>query len=250
MSIEQRDQFIREIFATVAPQVDAWSRNFSLGFDRLWRRRTVRLSGIKEGDRVLDLCAGTGELAFLLSVLVGPRGAVIGADFCEEMLDVARKKTNGSYINLSFLAADAKRLPFPDEAFDAVTVAFGMRNIPDTITALGEIRRVLRPGGSFTCLELTRPAAPVFRLLYRWYLRRVMPAVAGMVMRSSAPYHYLFRSIEAFFAPAEFLAVVERSGFAGVFAYPLTLGIATIFRGIKAAGGRTTLSAAEPAAVV
>ncbi len=233
-STENRDQFIRQIFTVVAPYVDALSRGFSLGLDRSWRKRAVRLSGIGRGDRVLDICAGTGELSFLLADAVGPEGAVVGADFCEGMLDRARAKRNGSMANLSFALADAKDLPFPEASFDAVTVAFGMRNIPDTIPALKEIRRVLRPGGRFLCLELTRPQNRWVRGLYHWYLFRLMPLVANIVLRSPAPYRYLPRSIEAFYQPPEFREVIGRNGFTGVQVDSLTLGIATVYRARRA----------------
>ncbi len=234
MSTDARDRFIRHIFTLVAPRVDLLSHSFSLGLDRKWRKRAVALSGIGPGDRVLDICAGTGELSFLLARTVGPGGEVVATDFCEPMLDVARRKRDGSHPNLSFSAADAKNLPFPDGTFDAVTVAFGMRNIPDTIPALAEIRRVLRPGGRFLCLELTRPRSPWLHTLYTWYVFRVMPFVSNLVLKSSAPYLYLPRSIEAFYQPPEFREVIARSGFTDVEVDSLTLGIATVFRAIKA----------------
>ena len=159
MSLQQRDLFIKQIFSTVAPYVDLLSSGFSLGFDHFWRMKAVSLSGIREGDRVLDVCTGTGELAFLLARKVGQAGSVTGADFCEEMLSRAAQEDRAIARNLSYILSDAKKLPFPDNTFDAVTVAFGMRNIPDTAFALQEIRRVLKPGGKFICLELTRPQA-------------------------------------------------------------------------------------------
>jgi demethylmenaquinone methyltransferase/2-methoxy-6-polyprenyl-1,4-benzoquinol methylase len=233
LTTEKRDRFVRHIFTLVAPYVDALSRGFSFGFDRFWRNRAVKLSGIRAGDRVLDICAGTGELSFILARAVGPQGSVVATDFCEQMLEMARKKMNGCCGNLSFSLADAKDLPFPDNSFDAVTVAFGMRNIPDTILALKEIRRVLRPGGPFLCLELTRPQNRWFRAVYTWYIFRLMPFVSNLVMQSSAPYLYLPRSIEAFYQPPEFREVIAQNGFSGVSIDSLTLGIATVYRANK-----------------
>ena len=148
MSTETRDKFIKHIFTTVAPYVDALSHGFSLGLDRSWRKKAVALSGIRPGDRVLDICAGTGELAFALLPAVGETGSITATDFCENMLEIAKRKKGGNHTNMTFQVADAKALPFPDKSFDAVTVGFGMRNIPDTILALKEIRRVLKPKGS------------------------------------------------------------------------------------------------------
>ncbi len=233
MSLEQRDLFIKHIFSTVAPHVDFLSSAFSFGFDGFWRRQTVSRSGIHEGEQVLDVCTGTGELAFLLARRVGPRGLVTGADFCEEMLDRAKAKSGQQHQNLTFIFSDAKRLPFPDKTFDAVTVAFGMRNIPDTSLALLELNRVLKPGGKFLCLELTKPQAPWFRAIYEWYVFRIMPFIGKLVVKTAAPYLYLPRSINAFYPPDEFKRIIAKSGFAGVTVDSLTMGIATLFRAIK-----------------
>jgi demethylmenaquinone methyltransferase/2-methoxy-6-polyprenyl-1,4-benzoquinol methylase len=230
MSTETRDKFVHHIFATVAPYVDTLSHGFSLGLDRLWRNKAVALSGIKPGYRVLDICAGTGELAFALLPAVGDTGSITATDFCENMLDIAKRKKGGNHVNLNFQVADAKDLPFPDRSFDAVTVGFGMRNIPDTILALKEIRRVLKPDGRFVCLELTKPQSPLLGRLYGWYLSRFMPFVSNLVMKSSAPYLYLPRSIEAFYQPPEFRDVIARNGFGDVKVDSLTLGIATVYR--------------------
>ena len=232
MSLQQRDLFIKHIFSTVAPYVDLLSSGFSLGFDHFWRMRAVSLSGIREGQRVLDVCTGTGELAVLLSQKVGPGGSVTGADFCEEMLSRARKKTAGRR-NLSYILSDAKQLPFADNTFDAVTVSFGMRNIPDTTYALDEIKRVLKPGGRFLCLELTRPRSGWFLALYEWYVFRVMPFVAEIVVKTAAPYLYLPRSINAFYPPDEFRRVIAGCGYSDVTIESMTMGIATIYRAVK-----------------
>jgi len=233
MSLEQRDLFIKNIFSTVAPYVDFLSSSFSLGFDNLWRRKAVLLSGVQKGDRVLDVCTGTGKLAILLARKVGSGGTVTGIDFCEEMLNRARKKTNGHHSNLSYIISDAKRLPFPDNSFDAVTVAFGMRNIPDTILALQELKRVLKPGGKFICLELTKPQVRWFKSLYEWYVFRIMPAIAEIVVKTAAPYLYLPRSINAFYTPDEFRRVISECGFSRVSIDSLTMGVATIYRAVK-----------------
>lgn len=233
MSLEQRDLFIKNIFTTVAPYVDFLSSGFSFGFDHFWRRAAVLRSGILEGDRVLDVCSGTGELAFLLVRHVGPRGSVTGTDFCEEMLDRARRKKGEGHANLSFILSDTKRLPFRDNTFDAVTVSFGMRNIPDTALALKEIDRVLKPGGKFVCLELTRPNYRWFRFLYEWYVFKVMPFIGKLVVKAAAPYLYLPRSINSFYPPDEFKDMIRGCGFENIRVDSLTFGIATLYRAVK-----------------
>jgi demethylmenaquinone methyltransferase/2-methoxy-6-polyprenyl-1,4-benzoquinol methylase len=232
MSTETRDRFVKHIFTIVAPYVDILSRGFSLGLDRSWRKRAVLMSGIKSGEHVLDICSGTGELALQLLPAVGPEGVVTATDFCESMLALARQKLKG-HRNIVLQVADAKALPFPEDSFDAVTVAFGMRNIPDTILALREIRRVLKPGGRFLCLELTQPGNRMLRVFHRWYVSRFMPFVSNLVMKSSAPYLYLPRSIEAFYQPPEFQGIITRSGFADVAVHSLSFGIATVYRASK-----------------
>lgn len=230
MSLEQRDRFIRHVFSIMAPYLDLLSSGFSFGFDHLWRRQAVSRSGIGPGANVLDVCTGTGKLAVPLSRAVGPCGRVIGADFCAEMLTIARKKSGNVRSNLSYVLADAKRLPFDDSTFDAVTVAFGMRNIPDTSLALKEISRVLKPGGAFVCLELTRPTVAWLRTLHSWYVSQVMPVIGKLIVKTSVPYLYLPRSIKAFYSPEEFRMVIVDAGFSRVSVDSLTMGIATLFR--------------------
>jgi demethylmenaquinone methyltransferase/2-methoxy-6-polyprenyl-1,4-benzoquinol methylase len=233
MSLEQRELYIKDIFSTVAPSIDFLNRSFSFGFDHLWRTQAVSRSGIRKGDQVLDVCTGTGDLAFILSRHVGPGGSVTGTDFCTEMLEIAKIKTKPRHQNLSFIYSDTKKLPFPDKSFDAVTVAFGMRNIPDTSSALTEIQRVLKPGGKYICLELTRPRGTWFRKLYDWYSFRIMPFFAKLVVKTAKPYVYLPRSINAFYPPQEFRQIITESGFTDVRVHSLTMGIATIYRAIK-----------------
>lgn len=233
MSIQQRDVFIKNIFSTVAPYVDILSSAFSFGFDHYWRRYAISHSGIGTGERVLDVCTGTGELALLLSKKVGPGGLVTGADFCEEMLDRARMKAGPRQGNLVFLVSDAKHLPFPDHSFDTVTVSFGMRNIPDTAQALNEIRRVLKPQGKFVCLELTRPRTPWIAALYEWYVFKIMPLIGNMVVKARAPYTYLPSSIKAYYPPDQFRDVIAAAGFSAVSINSLTFGIATLYQAVN-----------------
>jgi demethylmenaquinone methyltransferase / 2-methoxy-6-polyprenyl-1,4-benzoquinol methylase len=233
MSFKRKDAYIKNIFTTVAPHLDLLTSSFSFGFDHIWRKLAVSRSGIREGDRVLDVCAGTGKLAFLLSKRVGPQGSVTGADYCQEMLDLAEVRKGKHYQNVSFILSDTKNISFPDNTFDAVTVAFGIRNIPDTAVALTEINRVLKPGGKFICLELTRPHVSWFRVPYEWYVFKVMPFIAMLVTKKAKPYLYLPRSINAFYSPEEFKQLIATCGFADVTDDSLTMGIATITKAVK-----------------
>ena len=232
MSQLDRDTFIKEIFASVAADIDFLSSFFSFGLDQGWRRKLVSLLRLTGREKVLDVCTGTGKLAFLLSKKV-KEGSVMGVDFSGEMLGEARKKLNGRPSNISFAFSDAKDLDFPENSFDVVTVSFGMRNIPDTAAALHEAHKVLRRGGRFCCLELTPPRSRWVKPLYKVYCFRIMPFIAMKVLKTAVPYNYLPRSINAFPSSDEFKRTLETCGFREVTVHSLTFGIATIFEARK-----------------
>lgn len=229
-----RDIFIKMIFSAVAAHIDFLSSFFSFGLDNVWRRKLVHLSGVQNGTTVLDVCTGTGKLAFLFSRQVGTQGAVIGADFCEDMLRVAAGKNNPRAANVSFIISDARHLSIPDNSFDMVTTAFGMRNIHDTLCALSEVQRVLKPGGRFFCLELTTPSMKWFLPIYNVYVFKIIPRIGKMIIKTDVPYTYLPRSIETFFSPDEFRDMLVQTGFHDVTISPMTFGIATIYGARKA----------------
>jgi demethylmenaquinone methyltransferase/2-methoxy-6-polyprenyl-1,4-benzoquinol methylase len=229
----QRDTFIKEIFAAIATDIDFLSTFFSFGLDQGWRKRLVALLQLRGGEKVLDVCTGTGKLAFLLSKKVGSTGSVTAVDFSQEMLGEARKKLGTSASNITFGLSDAKSLNFPENSFDAVTVSFGMRNIPDTAGALQEAFRVLKPSGRFFCLELTPPQTPWVKPLYTLYCFRIMPFIAMKILKTAIPYNYLPRSIKAFPSPGEFRGILESCGFTNVVVHSMSFGIATIFEASK-----------------
>lgn len=234
MPTETKARTIQNMFTGVAPYLDLFTRGFSFGLDHYWRKSGVVLSGIKKGDRVLDICAGTGELTKILVKAVGSEGSVTATDYCENMLDLARKKLGEKCSNVTFQFADATNIPFADNSFDAVTVAYGMRNIPDTSRALQEIRRVLKPGGTYLCVELTKPKNRLFLSLYNFYSFRVMPFVSKLVMNTADPFVYLPRSIDEFHQPSIFSKLISENGFSSVETKSLTMGIATIYWARKA----------------
>ena len=223
------DTFVKNIFASIAHHIDFLSSFFCFGMDSLWRRKLVLTAKIREGEKILDVCTGTGKLAFLLAKRVGPQGSLTGVDFCEQMLDVAKKKLNSGAPNISFALSDAKDLIFDDNKFDLVTVSFGMRNVIDTSMALREAHRVLKPGGRFFCLELTRPKKTWFMPFYNYYCFNIMPFIAKKILKTDVPFTYLPQSIQAFPSADEFGRIIKNCGFTEVQVYPMSLGIATIF---------------------
>ena len=226
---------IKGIFSVAAPRIDILSAAFSFGHSYLWRKAAIAMSGIKRGDRVLDCCTGTGKLAFPIARKVGPEGSVVGVDFCEDMLDIAKKRANASsdpaIRRISFLISDIRSLGFEDGSFDAVTVAYGIRNVPELPRALREIRRVLRPGGIFTCLELMWPEAEWFQPIYRNYMFKVVPFVGRVVLGSNTPFSYMPKSVHEFYSGRELRNLMMECGFSSVVAHPMTLGIAQVFTG-------------------
>lgn len=233
ISQRSRDTFVQEIFASIATDIDFLSSFFSFGLDQAWRKKLMSLLELRGGEKVLDVCTGTGKLAFLLSKKVGKEGSVSGVDFSKEMLGEAKKKLSPGTSNISFTFSDAKDLDFPDNSFDAVTVSFGMRNIIDTAAALREAYRVLKRGGRFCCLELTPPTDRWVKPLYTVYCFKVMPFIAMKALKTDVPYNYLPRSIKAFPASDEFKHILESCGFSDVTVHAMTFGIATIFEARK-----------------
>jgi len=233
MSQRNRDTFVQEIFASIATDIDFLSSFFSFGLDQRWRKKLVSLLELTGGEKVLDVCTGTGKLAFLLSKKIGKDGSVCGVDFSKEMLGEAEKKLNSRSSNISFTFSEAKDLNFSDNSFDAVTVSFGMRNIIDTVAALHEAYRVLKPGGRFCCLELTPPTDRRVKPLYTAYCFKVMPFIAMKVIKTDVPFNYLPRSIKAFPASDKFKRILETCGFSGVTVHSMTFGLATIFEARK-----------------
>jgi demethylmenaquinone methyltransferase/2-methoxy-6-polyprenyl-1,4-benzoquinol methylase len=215
---------VRAMFARIAPTYDLLNRLLSARRDRAWRRAAA--AAVDPGARrVLDLCAGTGDLALELAA-ARPQAFVCAGDFCFEML--VRGKPKGLGRLVAPLGCDAMRLPFAAGAFDAVTVAFGVRNFEDTERGLREMRRVTRAGGQLVVLEFFRNPSAWRDAPFQFYFRRVLPGVGRLVSRDADAYSYLPRSVGRFATRAEFAALLARSGYQEVAMRDLTLGIATL----------------------
>jgi len=220
---------VKGIFSRLAPRYDAFNLVSSFGLDRWWRRVAVRTARLTPDSEVLDLACGTGDLALALARLGRPK-SVLATDFVEEMLEVAKRKA-ARYEGptaISFAQADAQALPFSDASFDVVTIAFGVRNLPDRAANFREVRRVLRPGGRYIILEFSRPPFAPFRAVYHAYLRWVIPAVGALVAGDRASFEYLNASIRAFPAQEDLARELEAAGFSRVSWRNLSGGIVAI----------------------
>jgi demethylmenaquinone methyltransferase/2-methoxy-6-polyprenyl-1,4-benzoquinol methylase len=225
------------MFAGIAGRYDLLNHLLSGNVDKRWRRLVAReLQGsLTEGARVLDVACGTGDLSLTLAGAGHAR--VIGLDFCRPMLEVARDKAANGPRRIPFVEGDALRLPFADESFEAVTIAFGLRNLAGVAEGLDELGRVLKPGGRLAILEFSTPVVPGFRSLFRFYFTRVLPRVGGWISGSRGAYEYLPDSVSKFPDQQRLAALMREAGFAEVGYRNLTGGIAALHTGTRAARG-------------
>ena len=220
---------IQSMFDAIAPRYDLLNHLLSFHVDKRWRRRTGSLAA--PGGPVLDVCTGTGDLAAAFRAEGGQ--TVVGIDFCMPMLRHGKQKKNCAGVR--FARGDALRLPLPDDHFDVVSVAFGIRNVADLDQGLAELVRVARPGGRVAVLEFTMPRNRVVRGLYSFYFGRVLPFVGNLVSRSKA-YTYLNKSVLAWTHEHELATRMKRAGCETVAIHPLSMGIAAIHLGTKGGG--------------
>lgn len=217
------------MFDRIAGRYDRLNRILSLGGDQRWRRAAVRALDLSPGQRVLDLACGTADMALMIAQR-HPQVCVVGLDPSPGMLAIGRDKASRAGATTSMTAGDAQRLPFTDGAFDALTMAFGIRNVPDRPCALREMARVVRPGGRVAILELSEPQSGPLAPLARLYIRRLVPRV-GAWLAGEPEYAYLQRSIAAFPPPAAFAALMEQAGIAVQEVRPLTFGACVLYLG-------------------
>jgi len=209
---------VREMFTRIAPRYDFLNHLLSFSLDHVWRRRTARrfLHILGRPDaRILDLCCGTGDLAFALDrVRSGAnRGPIFGSDFVEPMLIRAREKAQSEHRAVVFAAGDALHLPFPDASVDLITTAFGFRNLANYEEGLREFARVLKPGGEVGILEFTEPTSGPMAGLFRFYFKKILPRIGGAISGNAEAYKYLPGSVSKFPSPPELSALMERCGF-------------------------------------
>jgi len=232
---DEKQNKVAGVFHSVAQKYDVMNDLMSLGVHRVWKRFTIELAGVHAGQRVLDIAGGTGDLASKFARLVGPKGEVVLADINDSMLKVGRQRLADKGIagNVRYVQANAECLPFPDDYFDCITIAFGLRNVTDKDAALRSMYRVLKPGGQALILEFSKPYKAVGPL-YDLYSFRLLPLMGRLVANDAASYQYLAESIRMHPDQETLKGMMEQAGFAQCQFHNLSAGIVALHRGYKA----------------
>ena len=235
MNVQQdKKKFVKAKFSSISSRYDLLNSLLSFQIDRYWRWVTTRELKRFPAGATLDLCAGTLPLSLELT-RQAPERQVVAIDFCEDMLRAGIKTLprDNRRPRISPVCGDGEEIPALDNRFWGITVAFGVRNLANTQKGLSEMLRVLKPGGKLLILEFSRPKNPFIKPVYNFYLNRVLPKVAGLVSGDKEAYEYLASSIAGFYEPVELLAMLKKAGFAETYCRPLTMGIVTLYVGVK-----------------
>ncbi|MEZ2737942.1 MULTISPECIES: bifunctional demethylmenaquinone methyltransferase/2-methoxy-6-polyprenyl-1,4-benzoquinol methylase UbiE [Comamonas] len=233
-TVDEKDKAsrVRGVFDSVASKYDVMNDLMSGGLHRAWKAYTVMVANLKEGDKVLDIAGGTGDLSMAFSKKVGATGTVVHTDINEAMLRVGRDRLTDKGILLPTLVCDAEKLPFPDNHFNLVSVAFGLRNMTHKEVALKEMNRVLKPGGKLLVLEFSKVAKPLEKA-YDWYSFNILPKMGSMVAGDPDSYRYLAESIRMHPGQEELKALMQQAGFGHVDYHNMSAGIVALHVGIK-----------------
>lgn len=232
---EDKVDKVAEVFHSVASRYDVMNDVMSMGIHRLWKRYTIELSGVKRGQRVLDLAGGTGDLTKRFARLVGPSGQVILSDINSSMLEAGRERLTNEGVmgNVDYVLANAEELPFPDNHFDCITIAFGLRNVTHKDRALASMYRVLKPGGRALVLEFSKPTSELFSKVYDLYSFQLLPRMGKLIANDEESYRYLAESIRMHPDQDTLKDMMDEAGFDKTEYHNLTGGIVALHRGYK-----------------
>jgi len=227
---QPRADYVRGMFARISHRYDLMNRLMTGGRDIAWRRDVIRLAQLDPDARILDVATGTGDI-LIEALKQHPDALAVGSDFTFEMMKTGQRKSGAEHIRWS--TADALRLPFPDESFDAVTSGFGVRNFIDRTQAFREQRRVLKPGGRVICLEISKPPKNLLRPFFLFFFNRIVPLVGGLISGQRDAYKYLPQSVNEFLTPDELKAIMECAGLRDVRYKRLMMSTVAIHVGLK-----------------
>lgn len=232
---DKKQGMVADVFHSVAAKYDLMNDLMSAGIHRIWKRFTIELSGVRKGNKVLDLAGGTGDLTAKFSKLVGPEGLVVLADINDSMLKVGRDKLTdlGIVGNIEYTQANAECLPFPDNYFDCITIAFGLRNVTDKDAALASMHRVLKPGGRLLVLEFSKPTNELLSKAYDAYSFNLLPVMGKLIANDADSYRYLAESIRMHPDQETLKGMMENVGFSCCEFHNMTGGIVALHRGVK-----------------
>ncbi len=235
VNVEEKAGKVAEVFHSVAGKYDLMNDLMSAGVHRLWKRMTIEMSGVRRGNTVLDIAGGTGDLTAKFSRIVGPEGTVVLADINDSMLRVGRDRLmdRGVVNNIKFSQADAQYLPFPDNTFDVITIAFGLRNVTDKDLALRSMLRVLKPGGRLLVLEFSKPGNPLLSKVYDTYSFSILPKLGQLFASDADSYQYLAESIRMHPDQETLQGMMDVAGFANTDFHNMTGGVVALHRGVK-----------------
>lgn len=235
VNADEKEQMVASVFHSVAAKYDVMNDLMSFGIHRLWKRFTIDCSGVRPGQKVLDLAGGTGDLTAKFSRMVGEQGQVVLADINDSMLKVGRDKLRNKGLgrNIAYVQANAEALPFPDNHFDLITIAFGLRNVTNKDKALASMQRVLKPGGRLLVLEFSKPQHEIMSKLYDFYSFNVLPRMGSLVVQDSGSYQYLAESIRMHPDQETLKQMMEQAGLEQVEYFNMTDGIVALHRGFK-----------------
>lgn len=228
-----KKQQVAEMFDNISARYDFLNHFLSMGIDKGWRRKVVRMIGAKNPSTILDIATGTGDLAIALSKI--PNTQITGLDLSAGMLKVGEEKIEkkGLTSQISLQQGDSENLPFEDNSFDAITVAFGVRNFENLEKGLSEIHRVVKPGGTVAVLEFSQPTGFPFKQVYRFYFKFILPTIGRLVSKDESAYTYLPESVDAFPYGDRFVQILNKLGFKKPVAKEVTFGVATIYTATK-----------------
>ncbi|GLR62952.1 bifunctional demethylmenaquinone methyltransferase/2-methoxy-6-polyprenyl-1,4-benzoquinol methylase UbiE [Marinospirillum insulare] len=233
--VDEKVKRVAGVFDSVASKYDLMNDMMSMGVHRLWKKFTIELSGVRKGNKVLDIAGGTGDLTMQFSRLVGDEGEVILADINDSMLKVGRDRLldRGYGGNIRFVQANAEALPFPDNHFDVITIAFGLRNVTDKDKALKDMARILKPGGRLLVLEFSKPTNPLMSKAYDLYSFTALPLMGKILAGDSDSYRYLAESIRMHPDQETLKDMMQNVGLSDVEYHNMTSGVVALHRGFK-----------------